>query len=66
MNTGAPNSQKGGPTSTAGGVLFIGGATDRLFRAYETKIGRELWSFETEQLISGSNPITYMGEDGKQ
>ena len=66
VQTGAPNSQKGGPTSTAGGVLFIGGATDRRFRAYETKTGRELWSVETEQLISGPNPITYMGRDGKQ
>ena len=64
--TGAPNSQKGGPTSTAGGVLFIGGASDRRFRAYETKTGRELWSVESEQLISGANPITYMGKDGKQ
>ena len=66
MKTGAPNSQKGGPTSTAGGLIFIGAATDRLFRAYETKTGKELWSVETEQLISGSNPITYMGQDGKQ
>ncbi len=64
--TGAPNSQKGGPTSTAGGVLFIGGASDRRFRAYETKTGRELWSVETEQMISGANPITYLGRDGKQ
>ena len=60
------DSQKGGPTSTAGRLIFIGAATDRLFRAYETKTGKELWSVETEQLISGSNPITYMGQDGKQ
>ena len=66
VETGAPNSQTGGPTSTAGGVLFIGGATDRRFRAYETKTGRELWNVETEQVIRGANPITYMGEDGKQ
>ena len=64
--TGAPNSQKGGPTSTAGGVLFIGGASDLRFRAHETKTGRELWSVETEQMISGANPITYLGKDGKQ
>ena len=64
--TGAPNSQKGGPTSTAAGILFIGGASDRMFRAYETRTGRELWSVETEQMISGSNPIIYMGDDGKQ
>ena len=66
VETGAPNSQTGGPTSTASGLFFIGGATDRRFRAYETKSGRELWSVETEQLIRGANPITYLGEDGKQ
>jgi mono/diheme cytochrome c family protein len=46
-------------------VLFIGGARDRLFRAYETKTGKELWSIETEQLAN-ANPITYMGKDGNQ
>ena len=66
VETGAPNSQTGGPTSTASGLFFIGGATDRRFRAFETKSGRELWSVETEQLIRGANPITYMGDDGKQ
>ena len=65
MNTGAPNSQRGGPTTTAGGLLFIGAATDRYFRAFETKTGKELWSVKTEELIQG-NPITYMGKDGKQ
>ena len=28
--------------------------------------GQELWSVETEQLIRGANPITYMGKNGKQ
>ena len=65
MKTGAPNSHKGGPTATAGGVLFIGGATDRMFRAFETRTGKELWSVQTDSLIEG-NPITYMGKDGKQ
>ena len=54
------------PTSTAAGLVFIGGASDRRFRAYETKTGQELWSVETEQMISGANPITYMGTNGKQ
>ena len=65
MKTGAPNSQRGGPTTTAGGLIFIGGATDRYFRAYETKTGKELWSVKAEELIVG-NPITYLGKDGKQ
>ena len=47
-------------------MLFIGGASDRRFRAYETRTGRELWSVETKQMISGANPVTYMGKDGKQ
>ena len=65
MKTGAPFSHKGGPTSTAGGILFIGGATDRMFRAYETMTGKELWSVKTDAVIQG-NPITYMGKDGRQ
>lgn len=65
-NTGAPNSQKGGPTSTASGLFFIGGASDRMFRAFETRTGKELWSVQTDELINGSNPITYLGRDGKQ
>lgn len=63
VNTGAPNSQRGGLTTTAGGVLLIGAATDRLFRAFETKTGKELWSYQTEELIQG-NPITYLGKGG--
>ena len=65
-NTGAPNSQKGGPTSTASGLFFIGGASDRMFRAFKTQTGEELWSVQTDELISGTNPITYLGRDGKQ
>ena len=46
-------------------MFFIGASPDRRFRAYETKTGRELWSVETEQQISGANPITYLGQNGK-
>ncbi len=66
MTTGAPTSQVGGPTTTAGGLIFIGAATDRYFRAYETKTGKELWKVRTDELIRGANPITYLGKDGKQ
>ena len=65
MNTGAPNASFGGPTSTAGGVTFIGAAPDRYFRAYDSKSGKELWSAKMDEQIRG-NPITYMGKDGKQ
>lgn len=66
MKTGATTSQVGGPTTTAGGLIFIGAATDRLFRAFATKTGQEVWSVKTPELIRGANPITYMGKDGKQ
>jgi quinoprotein glucose dehydrogenase len=66
MKTGATTSQVGGPMTTAGGLIFIGAATDRLFRAFATKTGQELWSAKTPELIRGANPITYMGKDGKQ
>ena len=65
MKTGAPNSHVGGPMVTAGGLLFVGGAQDRLFRAYETKTGKELWSAKTEEQIR-ANPVTFVGKDGKQ
>ena len=47
-------------------MLFIGGASDRGFRAYGTKTGNALWSVQTEQMISGANPITYLRKEGKQ
>ena len=65
IKTGDTRANMGGPTSTAGGIFFIGATTDQRFRAFETKTGRELWSIKTEQRIN-ANPITYMGKDGNQ
>jgi quinoprotein glucose dehydrogenase len=55
----------GGPITTAGGLVFIGGATDRYFRAYDVKNGRELWK---APLPAGgkATPMTYLGADGRQ
>ena len=55
----------GGPITTAGGVVFIGAATDRYFRAYDLKNGRELWK---AALPAGgkATPMTYLGSDGRQ
>ena len=64
MKTGAP-SLGGGPLTTSGGLIFIGAARDSMFRAFETKTGKELWSVKTEY-VAHANPITYMGKDGKQ
>jgi quinoprotein glucose dehydrogenase len=55
----------GGPIITASGLVFIGAALDRYFRAYDLKNGRELWKFA---LPAGgkATPMTYLGGDGRQ
>jgi quinoprotein glucose dehydrogenase len=54
--TGTPNA--GGPAITAGGVLFIGATADLMFRAFDPKTGKELWSTELENSAVNS-PLTY-------
>ena len=63
-NTGSDNTF-GGPIVTASGLLFIGGTTDAVFRAFDTSSGRMLWS---EQLAYAAQtvPVTYRGRDGRQ
>jgi quinoprotein glucose dehydrogenase len=63
LKTGGQSSG-GGPISTAGGLIFVGGATDKFFRAIDAKTGRELWRTKLEE-IALSVPITWMGADGK-
>lgn len=55
-HTGTEN--YGGPTITAGGVLFIGATRDEKFRAFDMKTGRVLW--ETDLPAGGyATPATY-------
>ncbi|MBT8446442.1 MAG: pyrroloquinoline quinone-dependent dehydrogenase [Gammaproteobacteria bacterium] len=53
---GAPG--QGAPLSTAGGVTFIGGASDHRLRAFDSATGAELWS---DELPTGAHsfPATY-------
>ncbi len=62
-NTGATAS--GGPMATAGGLVFMGAATDARFRAFDAKTGRELWAGKLDRTAVGI-PITYLGKNGKQ
>jgi quinoprotein glucose dehydrogenase len=55
----------GGPMLTASGVTFIGATTDRYFRAFDTRTGRQLWETELEA-SAHSVPMTFMGRDGRQ
>jgi len=61
--TGAPNA--GGSIATAGGVLFVGATTDRTFRAFDSRSGKELWSVELPNNPIAT-PMTYGGKNGKQ
>lgn len=56
FNIGLPNN--GGAVVTAGGLVFIGAATDNLFRAIDIQTGKTLWQ---DVLPAGgqANPMTY-------
>ncbi|QQA45007.1 pyrroloquinoline quinone-dependent dehydrogenase [Pelagovum pacificum] len=62
FNIGTPNN--GGAVITAGGLVFIGAATDNLIRAIDIETGETVWS---DVLPAGgqANPITYE-IDGRQ
>lgn len=62
-NTGTQN--LGGSIVTAGGLVFIAATTDRLFRAFDAKTGRELWRAPLEA-GGHATPMTYAGRDGRQ
>ncbi len=54
----------GGPIVTASGLIFIGGATDKRFRALSSATGQELWSAELPA-SAHALPITYVAH-GRQ
>ncbi len=64
IKTGSQNSG-GGPISTAGGLIFIGAANDKFFRAINSRSGEELWRTKLDE-IALSIPITWMGADHRQ
>jgi quinoprotein glucose dehydrogenase len=61
-----PGTENGGASViTKGGVLFIGATQDAMFRAYDPKTGKVLWSSQLDA-NAGSTGFTYQGKDGKQ
>ncbi|BBC73895.1 pyrroloquinoline quinone-dependent dehydrogenase [Altererythrobacter sp. B11] len=44
---------RGGPVATAGGVLFVGTATDRTFRARDAATGQVLWEYKLPAATEG-------------
>jgi quinoprotein glucose dehydrogenase len=61
-HTGRPSA--GGPIVTASGLVFIGGTDDRRIRAFDSRTGAELWTYELPASVYGT-PITY-SDNGKQ
>ena len=55
----------GGPMTTAGGLVFIGAATDAYFRAFDVETGAELWKAKLPA-AGKATPMTYRGADGRQ
>jgi len=48
----------GGPTATAGGIVFTAATMDNYLRAFDSETGREIWKY---QLPAGgqATPMTY-------
>lgn len=63
QRTGRPG--MGGSIATASGLVFIGAADDKYFRAFDAKTGKELWAVKLNAAAE-SVPATYLGKDGKQ
>ncbi|HVV44158.1 MAG TPA: PQQ-binding-like beta-propeller repeat protein, partial [Bryobacteraceae bacterium] len=62
-NTGTQNTA--GPIATAGGLVFIGSTNDNRFRAFDSKTGKELWTYKLDYTATAV-PMTYEGKNGKQ
>ena len=61
---GAPN--LGGSIVTAGGVVFIGAATDNMLRAFDAETGQEIWSHHFDH-TANATPLSYrLRKDGRQ
>jgi glucose dehydrogenase len=57
IRMGVPN--MGGSVVTAGGLVFIAAAQDRMLRAYDIDTGRELWHAQLPA-VAAATPMTYV------
>ena len=55
----------GGSIVTAGGLVFVGGTTDSMFRALDKKTGALLWETEVEAPAFAA-PMTYSGPKNRK
>ncbi|HKA41116.1 MAG TPA: PQQ-dependent dehydrogenase, methanol/ethanol family [Burkholderiales bacterium] len=59
-----PHINWGPVLTTGGGLVFAGGSSDRMFRAFDAKTGKVLWQFRANSGITAV-PVSYM-VDGVQ
>ncbi|HEX5418910.1 MAG TPA: PQQ-binding-like beta-propeller repeat protein, partial [Gammaproteobacteria bacterium] len=52
---------RGGPVATAGGLLFVGTSSDRMFRAYDQDTGKVLWSYQVGAASEGVPAVYEVG-----
>jgi quinoprotein glucose dehydrogenase len=52
---------RGGPVATAGGLLFVGTATDRTFRARDAATGNVLWEHKLDAATEGVPAVYEVG-----
>lgn len=58
-----PQPERGGPTTTASGIGFVGGG-DGVLRAFDVKTGKVLWTFQTgAQIADGPSVYSVNGEE---
>jgi quinoprotein glucose dehydrogenase len=57
IRMGVPN--MGGSVVTAGGLVFIAAAQDRMLRAYDINTGRELWHAQLPA-VAAATPMSYV------
>ena len=50
---------------TAGGLVFVGATDDARFRAFDSKTGKEVWTYKLNGAAEAT-PMTYLGKDGRQ
>jgi quinoprotein glucose dehydrogenase len=63
QHTGTTN--LAGPMATAGGLVFIGATSDGRFRAFDSKTGKELWTYRLDYNATAV-PVSFGGKSGKQ
>jgi quinoprotein glucose dehydrogenase len=61
--SGSPN--LGGPATTDTGLVFIGATLDGMFRAFDTRTGRELWKAKLPT-SARATPLIYVTPKGRQ